>query len=72
MANPDQFGRYNRRRYVVLIVVLFIIVISFFAGKWYGGRRGPGIPEPVPAANSSQPAPNGEDRAGVPPDSLSH
>ena len=71
MAGPDQFGRYNRRRYVMLIVVIFVIVMSFFAGKWYGDRRRSKVPEPVsPAATS--PAPNGEDRAGVPPDSLSH
>jgi hypothetical protein len=71
MAHPDQFGRYNRRRYVTLIVVIFVIVMSFFAGKWYGDRNRSKVPEPVsPAATA--PAANGEDRAGVPPDSLGH
>jgi hypothetical protein len=69
MASPDQFGRYNRRRYVMLIVVIFIIVMSFFAGKWYGRQRRTYIQEPVPSG-TTPPAKNGEDRAGVPPDSL--
>ena len=55
----------------MLIVVIFVIVVSFFAGKWYGGKRNTYISEPVPPA-SSLPAQNGEDRAGVPPDSLGH
>lgn len=53
----------------MLIVVIFIIVMSFFAGKWYGRQRRTYIQEPVPSG-TTPPAKNGEDRAGVPPDSL--
>lgn len=59
----DQFGRYNRRRYVMLIVIIFVIVLSFFAGKWYNHKTY--INPETPAA--TQP---GSDRAGIPPDSL--
>jgi hypothetical protein len=65
MANPDQFERYNRRRYVMLIVIVFVVVLSFFAGRWYNHKtyispENPGAIGP------------GSDRKGIPPDSLPH
>jgi hypothetical protein len=66
MANPDQFGRYNRKRYIMLFVIVFVVVISFFAGKWYGHKTN------LSPDNSGAAMQPGSDRVGIPPDSLPH
>lgn len=57
---------YYRRRTLVILVVIAVAVLSFFAGKYYGGRT---YIQPVNPPASGQPA---ADHAGIPPDSLPH
>lgn len=61
---PAPGTRYNRRRVVVFIVILFVAVISFFAGRFAGGKT---YIQPANIPSSAQP---GSDRANIPPDSL--